>query len=83
VKSEEETKKLVLERFYKWIHVFGKKASKRMPIRKFCDYAIKIKKGFIPRKRNAYPLLREEREEMHEFIVEQLRKGYIKLSKSP
>jgi len=28
-------------------------------------------------------LLREEREEIHEFIKEQLRKEYIKLSKSP
>jgi len=27
--------------------------------------------------------LREEREEMHKFISEQLRKGYIRLSKSP
>ena len=34
-KSEAETKKLVLERFHKWIYVFGKKASEQMPIRKF------------------------------------------------
>jgi len=33
-KSEEEAKKLVTERFYKWIHVFGKKVSKRMLKRK-------------------------------------------------
>ena len=26
---------------------------------------------------------REEREKMHKFISEQLRKGYIRLSKSP
>jgi len=30
-----------------------------------------------------YLLLREEREKMHEFISEQLRKGYIRFSKSP
>jgi len=30
-----------------------------------------------------YPLLRQEREEMHEFINKQLRKGYIKLLKLP
>ena len=30
-----------------------------------------------------YLLLREEREEVHEFIKEQLRKGYIRPSKSP
>ena len=33
-KSGEEVKKLVLEHFHKWIHVFGKKQSERMPIRK-------------------------------------------------
>ena len=35
----------------------------------------------MPRKGNVYPLSREEREEVREFIQEQLRKGYIWLSK--
>ena len=35
------------------------------------------------RKGKVYLLLREEREEVHEFINEQLRKGYIRPSKSP
>jgi len=30
-RSEEEAKKLVPEKFYKWIKVFGKKQSERMP----------------------------------------------------
>ena len=30
-----------------------------------------------------YPLSREEREEVHEFIKKQLRKGYIRLSNLP
>jgi len=33
-RSEEEAKKLVLEKFYRWIKVFGKKQSERMPTRK-------------------------------------------------
>ena len=33
-KSEAEAKKLVLEKFHKWIKVFGKKQSERMPTRK-------------------------------------------------
>jgi len=33
-KSEVEIKKLVLEKFHKWIKVFGKKQSERMPMRK-------------------------------------------------
>jgi len=42
-----------------------------------------MKEGFVPRKGKVYLLSREEREEVHEFILEQLRKGYIRLSKSP
>jgi len=33
-KSEKEAKKLVPQRFYKWIHIFGKKTSERMPMKK-------------------------------------------------
>ena len=33
----------------------------------------------MPRKERVYPLSREEREEIREFIKEQLRKGYIQL----
>ena len=42
-----------------------------------------MKEGFVPRKGKVYLLSREEREEMREFVKEQLRKGYIRLSKSP
>jgi len=80
---EEEAKKLVPEKFHQWIKVFGKKQSERMLMRKVWDYAIDVKEGFVPRKEKVYPLLREEREEVREFIKEQLRKGYIRPSKSP
>ena len=29
-KSEEKAKKLVLSRFHKWVHIFGKKVSEKM-----------------------------------------------------
>jgi len=83
VKLEAEAKKLVPEKFHRWIKVFGKKQSERMPIRKVWDHAIDVKEGFMLRKEKVYPLLREEREEVREFVKEQLRKGYIWLSKSP
>jgi len=82
-KSEAEAKKLVLEKFHEWIKVFRKKQSKRMPTRKLWDHAIDVKKGFVPRKGKVYPLSREEREEVREFVKEQLRKSYIQPSKSP
>jgi len=63
-------KKLVPEKFHKWIKIFGKKQLERMPTRKIWDHAIDIKEGFIPKKRKVYPLLREEREEVKEFVKE-------------
>ena len=51
-------------------------------MRKLWDHAIDIKEGFMPRKGKVYPLSREEREEVREFVKEQLRKRYIWLSKS-
>jgi len=81
-KSEAEARKLVPEKFHRWIKVFGKKQSERMPMRKLWDYTIDVKEGFMPQKGKVYPLLREEREEVREFVKEQLRKEYIRLSKS-
>ena len=63
--------------------MFGKKQSERMPTRKVWDHTIDVKKGFVPRKGKVYPLSREEKEEVRKFIEEQLRKGYIRSSKSP
>jgi len=54
-----------------------------MPTRKIWDHTIEIKEMFVPRKGKVYLLSREEREEMCEFINEQLRKGYIRPSKLP
>ena len=42
-----------------------------------------MKEGFVLRKGKVYPLSREEREEVREFVKEQLRKGYIWPSKLP
>ena len=62
--------------------MFRKKQLERMPTRKVWDHMIDVKEGFVPRKEKMYPLSREEREEVREFVKEQLRKGYIQPSKS-
>jgi len=69
-KSEAKARKLVPEKFHEWIKVFGKKQSERMLTRKLWDHAIEMKEGFIPRKGKVYPLSREEREEVREFVKE-------------
>jgi len=77
-KSEEEAKKLVSQRFYKWIHVFEKKTSEKMLMNKVWNYAKEIKKGFVLRKEKVYPLFREERGDVYKIIQEKLRKWYIR-----
>jgi len=74
---------LVPEKFHEWIKVFGKKQSERMSTRKIWNHAIDMKEGLMPKKRKVYPLSREEREEVKEFVKEQLRKEYIRPSKLP
>jgi len=63
--------------------VFRKVESERMPTRKIWDYAIDLKETFKPRKGKIYPLSKNEREEVQNFVEDQLRKGYIKPSESP
>jgi len=53
-----------------------------MPTRKIWDHAIDLKEMFKPQKRRIYPLSKNEREEAQNFIEDQLRKGYIRPSKS-
>ena len=47
------------------------------------DYIINLKEELVLKKEKVYLLLREEREEVCKFISKQLRKGYIRLLKSP
>jgi len=63
--------------------VFGKVESERMPTRKVWDHAINLKEIFKPQKERIYLLSKNEREEVQNFVEDQLRKRYIRLSKSP
>jgi len=73
----------VPKRFLKWRKVFGKVESETMPTRKIWDHAIDLKEMFKLRKGKIYPLSKNEREEVQNFMEDQLRKGYIRPSKSP
>ena len=68
------TEEMVPRRFYKYLKVFEKKESERMPIRKAWDHAIDLREGFVPKKGKIYLLSRIEREEVQEFVKDQLRK---------
>ena len=71
---------MVPRQFHKYLK---KKELERMPMRKTWDRAIDLREGFVLKKRKIYPLLRIEREEVQEFVKDQLRKGYIRPLKSP
>jgi len=74
---------MVPKKFLRWKKVFGKVKSERMPTRKIWDHAIDLKEMFKPWKGKIYPLFKNEREEVQNFVEDQLRKGYIRPSKSP
>ena len=81
--DREKVRKMVLQKFHKWLKVFKKVELERIPVRKPQDYAINLRKDFVPRKERIYLISREEKEEIREFVEEQLKKEYIRPSKSP
>jgi len=54
-----------------------------MPTRKLWSHTIDMKEEFVLRKRRVYLLSRKEIKEVCKFILEKLRKKYIRPSKSP
>jgi len=85
-KMEEDHRKieeLVPRKFLKWRKVFGKVELERMLTRKVWDHAIDLKETFKPWKGRIYPLSKNKREEVQNFVEDQLRKGYVRPSKSP
>jgi len=73
---------MVPKRFHKYLKMFEKK-SERMPMRETWDHAIDLREGFVLKKGKIYPLSRIEREEIQEFVKDQLKKRYIQPLKSP
>ena len=55
---------MVSRQFHKYLKVFEKKESERMPMRKAWDHAIDLREGFVPKKSKIYPLSRVEREKV-------------------
>ena len=81
--KEKTPKELVPEEYHKFLNVFSKKESERMLIRKPWDHAIDLKDMFKPKKGRIIPLSPQEQEEVTTFLDDQLKKGYIRPSKSP
>ena len=78
-----KVEEMVSKQFHKWLKVFGKVESKRMPVRKVWDHVIDLNDDFKASKAKVYPLSRNKKEEVQKFIDEHLKKGYIRPSKLP
>jgi len=73
---------MVPKKFLRWRKVFEKMELERIPMRKIWDHTIDLKETFKPWKGRIYPLSKNEREEVQKFVKDQLRKEYIRPSKS-
>ena len=74
---------IVPQRFLRQKKIFRKIEVERIPTRKIQDHTIDLKETFKPRKERIYPLFRNKRKEVQNFMEDQLRKRYIRPSKSP
>ena len=73
---------MIPKEYHTYKSVFEKKASERFPPSRSYDHAIDFKPGFVPKQCKVYPLTPKEETALEEFLEENLRKGYIRKSKS-
>jgi len=76
-----KVEEMVPKWFHRWLKVFGKAESKKMPVRKVWDHAIDLNNDFKASKARVYPLSRNEKKEVQKFVDKHLKKGYIRPSK--
>ena len=85
--SDNSIEQIIEERiphkYHPYLDVFDKKAADRMPASTPWDHQIELKTGFEPRSPKLYNLTPEERQQQEEFIRENLKKRYIRPSRSP
>jgi hypothetical protein len=86
LKYEEQKQITVEERipkeYHEYLDVF-KEEVERFPESRVWDHTIDMKLGFEPKSFKSYNLTPEERKQQELFIKENLKKGYIRPSKSP
>jgi len=82
-KKESDPLKAVPKKFHLFLKVFNKTESEKFPPRRPWDHKIELEPTFKPKRMPVYHLTPKESEEMEKFINENLRKGYIRKSKSP
>jgi hypothetical protein len=80
--GEKTFEELVPLEFRQFKDTFSKKASEQMPTRKPYDHAIELEGDATPVYSKVYPMSPQEQQELDEYLEENLKKGYIRPSKS-
>jgi len=78
-KTDEE---IVSPQLHAYLNVFKKAPSERMPVHKPWDHVIDLNPNFVSQKSKLYPMSPMEQQEVRDFIDDQLKKGYIRPTKS-
>lgn len=78
-----DAKDRIPKKYHRYLHLFSKAASNRLPKHKPYDHAIDLVKDAKMTRSKVYPLSPAEQKELDKFINENLKKGYIRQSKSP
>jgi hypothetical protein len=72
------------EHYQQYSRVFSEDASHKFPLSHIWDHAIELKPNApAALLSKLIPLSQTEQEELHEFVVEHMKQGTIRLSKSP
>ena len=58
--DREKVRKVVPQKLYKWLQVFGKAKSKRILVRKPWNHIINLREDFVPRKKKIFDIKRRE-----------------------
>jgi hypothetical protein len=80
---DKSTVTIIPEQFRRYAKVFSEEASRRLPKHQPWDHTIDLIPGATIKKCGIYHLTPKELQALCEWLVDQLAKGYIRLSKSP
>jgi hypothetical protein len=81
--SSEDMCTFIPEKYWEFEKVFTKSAFDSLPAHTSYDHAINLDESFVPRQSKLYPLSQRGQKALEEFIMENLRTGHIRTSRSP
>ena len=82
-KDDLTDKQIVPPEYHEFLDIFNEKRASRFPDKRPWDHKIDMKPDFEPKLFKNYNLTPAEQIKLHNFLKENLEKGYIRKSKSP